>query len=215
MRIRKKIPKHFLVLFLTIFIILLGFRLTIFDFDFYERQFEENNVYERYGKEIVDKNALELINHLKEGYPLHTDFFNEKEKVHLKDVKIIVDNFLSLFYLSIIFSFFILISLLYKKQHSEIFSSLFFSSICASVILLILFLFSFNFQGFFINFHKAFFSNELWLLNAETDNLISLFPESFFSSALKRIMLIDLIIAIATFVLSFIIRLKTNVPLDK
>lgn len=203
---RRKIPRYFLILLLTSSIILFGFKLTVFDFDFYQKQFESNNVYEKYDKETVDKNSLELINYLQSGFPLLTDFFNEKEKAHLQDVKRIIDVFLLVFYLSVIFSVVLILILLYKKQYLEVFNGLFTSSLIVIAILVLIFLLSLNFQKLFLNFHRVFFTNNLWLLNPSTDNLINLFPENFFISALKRILFIDLITALILLIVSFILK---------
>ena len=210
MTIRKRLPKYFFAIFLTLSITLLGFRLTVFDFDFYEKQFEKNMAYEKYGEEIVDKNSLGLINYLQRGYPLNTEFFNEKEKEHLKDVKRIVDVFVLLFYLSLILSLLIIFYFIYNKQYNPVLRGLFFSSSSVFVFALILFLLSLNFQNFFINFHKAFFSNNLWILNPETDNLVNLFPQEFFISALRKILLFDLAIAAVFFVFS-LVKLRADI----
>lgn len=37
-----------------------------------------------------------------------------------------------------------------------------------------------DFEGLFVRFHQAFFSNDLWLLNPQTDLLIRLMPTQFF-----------------------------------
>ena len=44
-----------------------------------------------------------------------------------------------------------------------------------------------DFSDLFIQFHLLSFSNDLWLLDPRTDNLIRLFPQEFFLDAAMRI----------------------------
>lgn len=47
-----------------------------------------------------------------------------------------------------------------------------------------------NFTKYFVIFHKIFFSNNLWILNPETDRLINIVPEPFFIDTSIRIVVI-------------------------
>ena len=47
-----------------------------------------------------------------------------------------------------------------------------------------------NFTKYFILFHKIFFSNNLWILNPDTDRLINIVPEPFFIDTAIRIVAI-------------------------
>ena len=44
-----------------------------------------------------------------------------------------------------------------------------------------------NFQTFWINFHKVFFTNDLWLLDPKTDLMIRMLPEGYFMDIAIRI----------------------------
>ena len=111
---------------------------------------------------------------------MDTDFFNEKERTHLNDVKSLINQAMYLLYISIFLLIILLI--LNLKNLSRIF--LVSGLLIIFFILISLFI---NFDYFFILFHKISFRNDLWLLNPETDNLIKLFSIGFFKDFLIRI----------------------------
>jgi integral membrane protein (TIGR01906 family) len=54
-----------------------------------------------------------------------------------------------------------------------------------------------DFQSVFVQFHLLSFSNDLWLLDPRTDNLIRLFPQEFFLDATLRIAALTVVQALA------------------
>ena len=60
-------------------------------------------------------------------------------------------------------------------------------SILIAVIILIV---SGDFEKYFILFHRIFFTNDLWMLDPTTDNLINIVPEGFFVDMTERILII-------------------------
>ena len=95
-----KLPKKLLlVLTIILFIPLINFRLLVFNLDFYEKEFTKLNVYDKFSKETAEENTQELISYLKNKGSLETEFFNEKEKQHLIDVKNLINKAINLFYL--------------------------------------------------------------------------------------------------------------------
>ncbi|MBL7148043.1 MAG: TIGR01906 family membrane protein [Nanoarchaeota archaeon] len=180
-------PKYLLFMIIPFIIILFSFKLLVFNYDFYEKQFDHE-----LDKDFVKGNTLNLFEYFKGNSEL-SDNFNEKEKLHLKDVKDLINKFLFMFYvLSMIFIISI-VCLLYKKD----FNAIRFSFIVGGclTLLLILILVLFDFSELFLRFHYLIFSNELWLLNPETDLLINIFTENFFFNFFKRIILNSSIIS--------------------
>ena len=176
-------------LFLGLFIILSGFRLVVFDVDFYMK-FNNNR-----------EDTLKIVEYLQEGKPLNG--FTDKEVTHMTDVKIIIDVFLLIFYLSFVFFIFITGFLIYEnKFNSKVFI---YGALFAVVFLIALFLLSLNFQSLFLNFHEVFFENNSWIFNQE-DKLVNLFPEDFFKSILLRILAIDFILAFFTVIIGLVIN---------
>ncbi len=179
--------KLLLALTIILFVVLLNFRFLVFNQEFYHKEFEKLGVYEKFGQEEADKNTDFLISYLKNSQPLETEFFNEKEKLHLQDVKSLINKAIFLFYSALVF----LIALLIVNR-KNLAKPFLFSGI--GLILLVVIFAVVNFQSLFFNFHLIAFTNDLWQLNPETDNLINLFPEQFFYDLMKKIMINSLII---------------------
>ena len=170
-----KIMRYFLGILLGILIILLNFRLIVFNYGFYEKE-NTNNIFAKDNSNEI-KN---LIRFLEEKKEINKSFFNEKEELHLYDVRNLIQKTIYIFYLS----FFIFI-LFIIKYYKDIFNITLISGIFLILTIIILFFLSFN--NLFYNFHLIFFNNDLWMLDPSKDNLINLFPESFFYNVFYRI----------------------------
>ena len=189
-----------LILSLSLLIILTNFRLLVFDEEFYLDEAEKlNNL--RYEDEY-----LNVIDYLKGDKPLM--FFNEKENLHMEDVKHLIQIATSLWYISIIFAIISLFYFAYTHKYDKIFSALRTSSIIIIILLSILTLLSIAFfDKFFLYFHKIFFTNDLWILNPLRDLLINLFPQQFFIDFIRKLIIQSYIVAIIA--LLFTILAKT------
>lgn len=191
--------KLLLTLTIILFVVLLNFRFLVFNEKFYHEEFEKLGAYEKFGQEEVNKNTDFLISYLKNNQQLETEFFNEKEKLHLQDVKFLIDKTILLFYLTLI----LLITLLIVNR-KNLAQPFLFSGI--GLILLVIIFALLNFQNLFFNFHLIAFNNNLWRLNPETDNLINLFPEQFFYDFMKRVMINSLLVGIMLILVSFLCK---------
>ena len=189
--------KKLLFISLSIFILFSGYNLVIYDYDFYQSEFEKLNVYNTLDKTKVDETANQIITYLEDGTPITTSFLNEKEKIHLKDVKTLNTIIKALWYLSIGLMIISLTILIYKKKYRDIFSSILYAGLpTLFLILLILIISSLDFTGAFTIFHEIFFTNDLWKLNPATDNMIVMFPEQFFYDAFVRMSIISMTLSI-------------------
>ena len=197
-----------LIIFLTsiilFFLILLSaLNFVIFDKSFYEKEFEKNKIYEKFGKEKTLSERDALLDYFKNNEKIiNSDFYNEKEKQHLFDVKNLMILSRTAVYLSffILVILFLLVFLKYKNDFLEIISKIFvFSAIVLFSFSLIAFFMQNYFSRIFYDFHLIFFSNNLWLLNPVTDNLINLFPEKFFFDAVARIIYVVLLFGVLFF----------------
>ncbi len=181
----------------ALIIIFLNFRLVVFNNDFYSDG--------DFSNEINSKEyAYNLINYFKYNNELNDEFFNQKEKEHLNDVKKIINLTIIILYIFIfIFIFFIN---KFQKELLKIFViSLIFMLITTITAYII------NFNKLFYNFHLLIFNNNLWLLDPATDNLINFFPEIFFYKAFREIILKSLAMNILIITLYVaIIKVKTN-----
>jgi len=191
--------KKLLVISLTLLIILSNFYFLVFNENFYLKQAEKQNTLQ------YKENYINIINYLKNNEPLKN--FNEKEVLHMKDVKNIIQNTIYLLYLSIISSLTIIFYFIYKKQYKKINSSLKYSSITTIAFLLIFSAITLmSFEKSFIYFHKIFFTNDLWILNPATDLLINLLPQQFFINFTKQLIINSFIASIIIFLSTLIAK---------
>ncbi|MCX8095065.1 MAG: TIGR01906 family membrane protein [Caldisericia bacterium] len=144
--------------------------------------------YIRYAAQVIPEYLMGKRNNL--DIPGFKNFFNEKELLHMEDVKNI---FKYTIISSIVFSF--LIILLIKKE--DLPYIFIYSLIPIIIFILIVFIFSFD-QSFTI-FHKIFFKNDLWLLDPEKDRLIVLLPIEFFIRSFTRIIYLTIITLLTLF----------------
>ena len=133
---------------------------------------------------------------------LNVEIFNNKEILHMKDVKEIIKNIFLLGKISsLILVLLIYICILkYKVKLHTIFKFSSLTYLFLSIIALFSFLVSFN--QVFIIFHEIAFSNDLWRLNINEDYLLMMFPESFFRDVTIFILLGSFIVNIAAFFIS-------------
>ncbi|MAG47527.1 TIGR01906 family membrane protein [archaeon] len=200
-----------LAILISISIILLGFKLTIFNENTYKDQFTRYNIYNSFQEKELNQNLTLLLNYLKNNnQDLKTNFFNQKEKTHLSDVKSIIKNLTSLLYSLLIIILISFSYLIYNEKYKTIRKSLILGSIITILIILIFYTLTLiNFDKIFLYFHLISFSNNLWLLNPETDNLIKMFPQDIFLNITTIAIIKSLIISIIILILSLINHKKT------
>ena len=108
--------------------------------------------------------------------------FNERELTHMEDVRRLFDRGFALRrVLAICAAVFLLCPLLLKDKKAWGRGFLGALILCAaSGVTAFLLLRTADFNRLFIRFHQLVFSNDLWLLNPETDALIRMLPDGFF-----------------------------------
>ncbi len=158
-------------------LLLLPLHWVAFDLPFYQETFEENGVYTHFGdKELVDSEFAVVLEYAQGKDVVLSDFYNTKEKEHMKDVR-------WLFWLAQIcmgLSYVFLVGMFLVDKH-VVRSGFLLGSTFACLFVFGLGLFAFvNFDFLFTLFHKILFRNDLWLLNPATDNLIRMLPEVVF-----------------------------------
>ena len=194
--------KIFLIILIPLIIILLSFRLIVFDSSMYRQEFKKYNIYNKVDN--ADSMLENLLNYLKNKEQL--SYFNEKERLHLKDVKSLIQNTFTLLYsLSLVALTLIIIQS--RKNKSE-FKKIFLYSglITLSVVLLFILLSIINFSDLFIKFHIIIFRNNLWLLNPLEDKLIQMFPEQIFQDIARKIFVYSLLISMVLIIYSLILK---------
>jgi len=186
---------------LPLVLLLTSLEMVAFDENFYAQMHEESNITEVVGtdsKELSEISAgiIAYLRNRTDSLDMKAviggesvEVFGEREKLHMVDVKKL---FMAGFYLRNVFLAFVVLGLfiLYaidgrkiKKPAKAIFASgltVVLAAIAFAVMV------STDFQKYFIGFHNVFFTNDLWILNPETDVLIQMLPLEFFIEAVKR-----------------------------
>ena len=179
-----------LVLFLPIAIILSNLLILTNNSNFYETIYKKENIYQNFQSTTQVNNATkELIGYLRGQNTLEDNIYSLQAKVHLKDVKSLLKsafavNILALFVVAITASI-----LLKNKKFRLLKRSIIIGSLTTiAIVIIVAVSLIVNFDFLFIKFHKLLFNNNLWLF-PEEDNLIKLFPISFFTEFTKQLII--------------------------
>ena len=137
------------------------------------------------------------------------DFFNERDRLHMRDVRNLFLGGIKVGGVCLIVAAAILT--MFKKREKD-WKRLFFRaySIALGVWLVIGVLlgiaFSIDFTTCFTIFHKLFFTNNLWIFNPETDYMIRMLPEGFFSDMVIRISEVFGAVLVVIWIVLFVIK---------
>ena len=128
-----------------------------------------------------------------------TKAFNSKEIAHMKDVRNLYQFALTLRIISVVVFIISFVYLLFRKKR-DIWTlcsiNYMKTAVIFAVVVIMLAIWAYvDFDAFWTAFHKVAFRNDLCLLNPNTDLMINLFPSTFFSHLVFRI--------VGTFVFSF------------
>ena len=185
-----------------------------FDLNFYKDFYQKENIadYIDTSSDNLINNTQNLLNYLNKKEQLNTDWFSEKDILHMVDVQNLYTfshNIMIYCLLILIISTIIIILILRGK------SLLYITKIFNKVLLLFIVLvgglsavIAYNFNSFWIKFHTTLFSNDLWLLSPSESNLIKMVPEEFFISLITKIITYILILFILLFTSNIVIRKK-------
>ncbi len=178
---------------LPFFILLLSINLLIFDQEFYATEMPQ---YESYMEQ--QENLLYYF----QGAELQKENYSEREILHLKDVR-------NLIWSSWILIFLLLIPIIYSSfKKKDLKKELYKGGIYTLVLTFLLGLALLSFSSSFTLFHELLFTNDLWLLPADS-LLIQMFPQEFFIESTKQILLYSFIFSL------FIIIVGYKVPGEK
>ncbi len=137
--------------------------------------------------------------------------FSEKEAVHMQDVKGLI-RLATAAQAGLLLYIFLYAALLWLQRIDGFWSTLVTRAAAGALLTLVaLAAFGlvalFGFSQLFLLFHQLSFSNQLWILDPRTDNLIRLFPEEFFfdvtllftaMTIVEALLLVGLAVAIRT-----------------
>ena len=137
------------------------------------------------------------------------DFFNERDRMHMRDVRNLFLGGIKVGGVCLIVAAAILT--MFKKREKDwkrLFCRAY--SIALGVWLVIGVLlgiaFSIDFTTCFTIFHKLFFTNNLWIFNPETDYMIRMLPEGFFSDMVISISEVFGAVLVVIWIVLFVIK---------
>lgn len=188
----KKVLLILLVISLSLSCLLIAMELNSFNTGHYIKTYYKYDILGVTGKSIHELNTItvDLIDYLKgkAGDEILQPNFNEREILHMRDVQILFKYGFIIKYIAIILSLAIIIFFAIKNETNilgkYIFKGLFINWILIALLGIMVY---FDFDKYFTYFHEIFFTNDLWLLDPETDLLIQMLPEEFFSSMATKI----------------------------
>ena len=190
------------VMMLILLLLFTNVQQITFNRDYYDNQYEKYQIPQSIGISkpdlmIATDNLLNYMDGNREDIDfqmtikgVQQEFFSERDKLHMIDVK---DLFVQgklirniAFAYSVVFAFaFFLISKNKRKEFSKLLIYTFIGGLIP--ILLLGILMSIDFYKYFTIFHEIFFDNDWWQLEPAKDRLINMYPEAFFSDIAFKI----------------------------
>lgn len=151
-------------------------------------------------EEIMDyingeQNSLEIVTVI-DGR--EQEFFNEIEKQHLLDVRILFAQGRIIRRVCIGIFIFICLVLAWQKQNWLFMVARAYTFVFGFTLVLsggMAVLISIDFTKYFILFHEILFQNDLWWLNPKTSRLVNLVPEPFFIDTAIGILILFLLVS--------------------
>ena len=196
------------------------------DFNWYEKEYEKYQVLADLEMEMSDamhvtKEMMAYLRGNRADLVVDTivdgeerEFFNDREKAHMADVKNLFVGGLwlrrgALLVLGLAVAVLIAIKADWKRLLPKSFLIGMGSFIGVTAIAGVLFLS--DFDKYFTIFHELFFTNDLWLLDPDTDLLIRMLPEGFFLDMVIRIGSIFLILMTILLIISVFVLQRKNI----
>ena len=166
----------------------------------FEALFSRYAIYENFSdQDVAHRNFEELLKYISfRTGSLSTEFYSAEDILHMKDVRVL---FIICY---VVFAVSILLFIFLKAEKEEKENALKFGSILSIgvVVLVGLVVFLSSFEKFFITFHKIFFTNDYWMLDPSSSNLIKFFPVEIFQTLLALIAASIIVISLVTLISS-------------
>lgn len=181
----KRILAILLVISLSLTFLMLAIENSSYNKSYYIKAFYKYNIEKETGKSMEELEIITdgLINYLKGkgGEELLQPHFNEREISHMEDVLKLFDYARIVKFIAGLSALLIMVYLSMNKEFKLLGKTISFGLFANHIILAILSLLIFiDFNKYFTIFHKIFFTNDLWILDPNTDLMIQMLPEPFF-----------------------------------
>ena len=215
-------------------IILVGVDLFCFSESFYRKEFRKLHTAEYVGvdEESVNSVTRVLLDYLKDDRQdisirvnvngVMTEFYNEREKAHMVDVKRLYKAASAVGYGGIVVLLFATTLALVVKDREVRMESLngyvLGNAVFLGIVAGLSIWAALDFGSFWTSFHRLFFTNDLWQLNPYTDRMINVFEEQLFFDLVIRIALFAMavmaVILVAVIIYRKDIRKKRELELE-
>ena len=197
--------------FIVIAALLTSFQVAIYgdsDYGFYESLYEKYHVTDDLDMEMDDVMEVtgymmdyligreDVLSIVTDVDGKEQDFFNEQDRLHMADVRNLFLGGLKLRNILLVLAAVLIAVLIGCKADWKHLLAKAYSWALAVFLAVIVFLgiaFAIDFTKCFTIFHEIFFTNDLWLFDPETDYMIRMLPEGFFSDMVIRIGLVFLV----------------------
>lgn len=222
---------HWLVSMVAVFagiiiILISSFELGIYGgFGFYEKEYAKYEVTDDLEMEMPDvmyvtEEMMAYLRGNRDDLVVETivdgssrEFFNDREKAHMVDVKNLFLGGLKLRMIAIVVLIIsIVLLVLMKAKLMRILAKAYQIGLVLFAALggVAAYLFATDFTKYFYLFHEIFFTNDLWLLDPETDLMIRMLPEGFFFDMVTRIGIIFggciLVLLVSSMICGYFVR---------
>ncbi len=193
------------ILSLIIIIPLSLLKVNIFNEQTYYKLYEKNGVDQRFDNETLKNQTTAVIEQIKGEQDLTPGFFTSDEINHLQDVERLIKKGVITYYVLLFIIIGTLLILYFYNYASYLKNTgLIFLISGIGFITLTLILFAFSFSNLFAGFHEAFFPQGNYLFDAQTSNLLKMFPEAFFQGFFNLILIYSLIQAVSYTIIGII-----------
>lgn len=205
-----------LVISLSLSFLIISLEQNAYNKDYFLNSYKKYNIEDITSKSIeeLDVITIDLIKYLKTkgSNELLETHFNEKEVLHMVDVQNLFNLARMIKYISIAISLGIIFYFIKEREYRALGNTLLYGLLSNYLVLMILTLFLLtDFNKYFTYFHLIFFTNDLWLLDPNTDLMIQMLPEEFFIGMAKNIGLSFFVyLAIIQVIGYFILRRDKN-----
>lgn len=193
------------------------------DYEFYRKEYRKYEVLSQLDMKMSDVMhvTVEMMEYLRgnrEKLSVVTtvdgkkqDFFNEQDRLHMKDVKFLFDGgvWIRRWMVGILIGS-VLLLVAFKKHEKPLYAlcrgyQISLGIFTAAMIGMGIWI-AIDFNEVFTKFHEIFFTNDLWLFDPETDYMIRMLPEGLFFDFVVRIGVIFAIMLLVILVSSFLIE---------
>lgn len=184
-------------------ILLTSFEIAAYgDFGFYEKEYEKHQVLRDLDMEMKDvmyvteemmaylKGEREILSVTTTIEGVEQDFFNEQDRIHMKDVQnlflggLLIRNIcVAGAIICIVVLLCLRASLSWTLPRGYLVGLL----VSGAMTAVIAYAFSRDFTAAFTKFHEIFFTNDLWIFDPAEDFMIRMLPEGFFADMVVRI----------------------------